>query len=175
METLQFGDRSNGALQHTTGTLLSTLMKSPRLSLEASYARTLLPLARLWRQAADRALSDMGVSASLGWALVQVGRSGDAIRQTDLAAALEISAASLVRLADQMVAAQLVERLRDANDARVSRIRLTDRGRALVETIEARFAALRQEMLGDVTDRDLATALSVAERLGARFMQERVK
>ena len=148
-------------------------MTSPRTVLESAYARTLLPLAKMWRQAADRALRDMNVSASTGWALVQVGRLGDDVRQTDLASELDVTGASLVRSIDQMVAADLVERRRDPADARVSRIRLTDRGRTLVTTIEAKFTTLRHEMLEGVTDDDLATALRVAEQLGARFMADR--
>ncbi len=150
-------------------------MTSARTRLEASYARTLMPLARLWRQAADRALSDMSVSASTGWALVQVGRLGDDVRQTDLANQLEVTQASLVRSIDQMTAAGLVERHRDPDDARVSRIRLTDRGRTLVTTIESKFATLRHAMLDGVSDDDLATALRVAERLGARFLADRAR
>lgn len=150
-------------------------MTSARARLESSYARTLMPLARLWRQAADRALSDMCVSASTGWALVQVGRLGDDVRQTDLASELDVTQASLVRSIDQMTAAGLVERHRDADDARVSRIRLTDRGRTLVTTIETKFATLRHAMLDGVSDDDLATALRVAERLGARFLADRAR
>ncbi|WP_082444263.1 MarR family winged helix-turn-helix transcriptional regulator [Sphingomonas sp. Leaf242] len=150
-------------------------MTSARARLEASYARTLMPLARLWRQAADRALSDMCVSASTGWALVQVGRLGDDVRQTDLASELDVTQASLVRSIDQMTAAGLVERHRDPDDARVSRIRLTDRGRTLVTTIESKFATLRHAMLDGVSDDDLAIALRVAERLGARFQADRAR
>lgn len=148
-------------------------MTSPRALLEFSYARTLMPLARLWRQAADRALIDMCVSASTGWALVQVGRLGDDVRQTDLANQLDVTQASLVRSIDQMTAAGLVERHRDPTDARVSRIRLTERGRTLVTTIETKFATLRHAMLDGVSDDDLTTALRVAERLGARFNADR--
>lgn len=150
-------------------------MTSARAVLESAYARTLLPLAKMWRQAADRALRDMNVSASTGWALVQVGRLGDDVRQTDLAQQLDVTQASLVRSIDQMTAAGLVERRRDPADARVSRIRLTEHGRALVTTIEAKFASLRAAMLDDVSDDDLATALRVAERLGARFTADRAR
>ena len=116
----------------------------------------------LWRQAADRALSDMCVSASTGWALVQVGRLGDDVRQTDLASQLDVTQASLVRSIDQMTAAGLVERRRDPADARVSRIRLTAHGRALVTTIEAKFATLRAaSSLTGVTTFDFVSAQGV--------------
>lgn len=148
-------------------------MMFKRSDAESAYARTLLPLARMWRQAADRALSGMGLSASGGWAIIQVGRLGDDVRQTDLAAELDVSAASLVRVLDQLVAAELVDRQRDPVDARVSRVRLTERGRMLTEKIETAFQALRHETLVEISDEDLATALRVAEQLEATFTRKR--
>jgi MarR family transcriptional regulator for hemolysin len=148
-------------------------MTSERSSLESAYARTLLPLARLWRQGADRALSGMGLSASGGWAIVQVGRLGDDVRQTDLAVELDVTAASLVRVLDQLAAAKLVERRPDPVDGRVSRVRLTEHGHARVAEIEETFEGLRRDLLSDVSDSDLATALRVAEQLEARFTRRR--
>jgi MarR family transcriptional regulator for hemolysin len=127
----------------------------------------------MWRQAADRALSGMGLSAASGWALVQVGRMGDDVRQTDLARELDVTGATLVRLLDQMVTAGLVERRKDPVDARVSRIRPTDRGRDLLSSIESTFVALRADALSGISDDDLATALAVAEHLEARFLRRR--
>jgi len=160
-------------LQKPAAALVSRLMNECRTSLEAAYGRTLLPLARMWRQGADDALSGMALSASSGWALVQVGRMGDDVRQTDLAAELDITAASLVRVVDQMCAAGLVERHKDAIDARVNRVRLTVRGAAIAAKIEETFGALRREMLEGIADDDLAAALRVAQHLAARFERER--
>lgn len=148
-------------------------MTDRRLDLEAAYARTLMPVARLWRQAADRALSGMGVSASSGWALVQVGRLGDDVRQTDLARELDVTAASLVRALDQMVAADLVDRHPDMADGRVSRVRLTAKGREQVTAIERVFTELRAEILAGISDADLATAVAVAGHLQTAFARKR--
>lgn len=146
---------------------------SERYALEAAYARTLLPLSRKWRQFADRAMSDMGVSAAGGWALVQVGRLGDDVRQSDLAAFLDITGPSLVRVVDQLVESGFVERRRDPVDARVSRVGFTDSGRELATRIEVAFGGLRHDILADINDADLATALRVAEHLETYFAQPR--
>ncbi len=150
-------------------------MESKRFGLEAAYARVLLPLARRWRQFADRSMSEMGVSAAGGWALVQVGRLGDDVRQSDLAGELDVTAPSLVRVVDQLAEAGLVERHRDPVDARVSRVRLTIEGRSLATRIETSFSALRREMLSGVSDEDLVTAIRVAAHLDARFTQPQAR
>lgn len=148
-------------------------MTSDRLSVEAAYARTLLPLARMWRAAADRALSGFGLSAAGGWALIEVGRLGGEVRQSDLAAKLDVRAASLVRVVDLLAEAGLVSRRGDPADGRVSRIGLTDRGRAMVERIETTLAGLRMETLADIPDGDLTAALRVARAVEARFASSR--
>lgn len=140
-------------------------MKQTRPALEAAYARTLLPLARNWRQAADRALANLDVSAACGWALIQVDRLGDDVRQTDLARELDITQPSLVRLIDQLAVAAMVERRVDSADGRVSRIRLTERGRTQASVIENALAGVRSELLAGLSDTDLAAALTVARHV----------
>lgn len=148
-------------------------MKTDRRLLESSYARTLLPLARNWRQAADRALANLDVSAACGWALIQVERMGDDVRQTDLARELDISSPSLVRLIDQLSAAGMVDRHVDAADGRVSRIRLTDKGLTQSHIIEEALAGVRSELLASVSDTDLASALAVAAHVEAAIGRPR--
>ncbi|MDB5738749.1 MAG: MarR family transcriptional regulator [Sphingomonas bacterium] len=142
-------------------------MNMSRYDLEAAFAARLLPVARTWRRAADRALSGMGLSSATGWALVHVVREGGDLRQTDLAQMLEITDASLVRLLDQLGTAGLAERRTDEADARVRRIGLTAKGKAMVARIEAIFAGLRADVLAEVSDADLATGLAVIERTSA--------
>ena len=144
-------------------------MTDDRESLEVSYARTVLPLARKWRAAADRALAGNDMSAAVGWVLIQVGRLGDDVRQIDLAGELDISGASLARTIDRLVAAGLVERHADPHDARVNRIRLTEQGSARLATIEAALAATRRALLAGLPDADLARAVDVARYVAAAF------
>jgi MarR family transcriptional regulator, transcriptional regulator for hemolysin len=142
-------------------------MNMSRYDLEAAFAARLLPVARTWRRAADRALSSMGMSSATGWALVHVVREGGDLRQTDLAHMLEITDASLVRLLDQLGAAGLAERRTDEAGARVRRIGLTAKGEKMVVRIEAIFADLRADVLAEVSDADLATGFAVIERTSA--------
>ena len=140
-----------------------------RLNLEADYARTLLPLGRNWRQAADRALATLDVSAACGWALIQVGRLGDNVRQTDLAQELDMTSPSLVRLLDQLATAGMIRRVADTTDRRVSRVNLTAPGHVLLQTIEGVLANLRRDILAGLSDADLASALAVARHVEKTF------
>ncbi len=140
-------------------------MVQERPSAEAAFARHLLPLARRWRQAADAALSELGLSDANGWVLVHVSRTTEGIQQGALADLVDISDASLVRRLHQLEAAGLIAREQDPRNRRANHVRLTEQGRALAGRIEQAFAALRATLLVDVDDAELATANSVLTRL----------
>ncbi len=91
---------------------------------------------------------------------------GDDVRQADLARAVEISDATLVRTLHQLEASGLIARHPDIEDKRVNRIRLTEAGRTMVGPIEAQLADIRQALLAGVSDADISAALRVCEALG---------
>lgn len=146
-----------------------------RIEAEAEFARRILPLARRWRAEADGAVADLGLSDATGWLVLHVGRLGDGVRQIELAAALDIQGASLVRLVDQVEGIGLVERRIDARDRRANRIFLTDAGRAMVGRIETSLRAIRQHLFEGVDNQDLDTANRVLAWLDQRMLAKREK
>lgn len=148
-------------------------MVSDRHSAEASFARHLLPLARRWRQAADSALSELGLSDANGWVLVHVGRTAERIQQSVLADLVDISDASLVRRLHQLEEAGLIARERDEANRRANYVCLTEKGRTLAGHIEEAFARLRATLLADVDDEELVIANSVLVRLDQRIARHR--
>jgi MarR family transcriptional regulator for hemolysin len=148
-------------------------MESPRAQAEASIARNVMPLARWWRAEADRTLSELGLSHASGWVLLHVGRLGDAVRQSDLAAAVDMRGASLVRLIDLLEAEGLITRKVEVRDRRINRIHLTDTGRVLVGRIETALQAVRQAALAGIEDEALEITAGVLDQLAARFAERR--
>jgi MarR family transcriptional regulator, transcriptional regulator for hemolysin len=148
-------------------------MKSDRIAMEAIFGREILPLARRWRAEADRAVADLGLSHASGWALLQVGRLGDAVRQSDLAAELDMQGPSLVRLIDKLEADALIARRLDEADRRVNRIHLTEAGAALVDRIEQALRRIRHEMLDGIDDDALNVATRVLLRISQRIAERR--
>jgi MarR family transcriptional regulator for hemolysin len=144
-----------------------------RASIEAEFARRLLPLARRWRAVADHAVAGLGLSNATGWVLLHVGRLGDAVRQSELADALDMQGGSLVRLIDQLEQASLLERRVDERDRRANRVSLTPEGRRLVGRIEEALGAIRKEMFAGIDGGDLAVATDVLTLLDRRIIAQR--
>lgn len=138
-----------------------------------ALAHHIAPVARGWRQLADAALAQFGVSNSAGWCLIHLDRLGPDLRQSDLAESLDISQPSLVRTLDQLQAAGLVARTPHPDDKRSNSIALTPEGRALVGRIEAALDALRIELLDGVPEGAIEITVNLLHLLGRRIAERR--
>lgn len=127
-------------------------------------------LQRGYRAAADKAVAHVGLSQTLAWPVVMIGRMEQGVRQGVLAEALGIEGPSLVRSLDQLVEAGYVERREDPADRRAKTLHLTPAGEAACEPIEAALSLMRAGLFEGVSDEDLAACLRVfavlEERLG---------
>ncbi|GAY20248.1 transcriptional regulator, MarR family [Sphingobium fuliginis] len=130
-------------------------------------------VARQWRQLADLALAEFGVSNSAGWCLIYLDRLGPDVRQADLAEELGIAQPSLVRTLDQLQAAGLVERVPNPDDRRSNRVAFTPEGQELVGRIEARLENLRRELLDGVPDAAIEIIVNLLNLLERRMAERR--
>lgn len=142
---------------------------SNRRKLEYGVATGMRPVAGAWQRMADVVLGSLNISNSQGWALVQLTRLGDAVRQRDLARAVGIAEASLVRTLHQLERAEYVVRTPDPDDKRSNLLTLTPAGTRIAQGIDARLIALRQDLLDGLSDADLGATLRVLDHVAARI------
>lgn len=145
----------------------------PRSELKRALAHRMPRVSRQWRQLADAALAEFGVSNSAGWCLILLDRLGPDVRQADLAEEVGVTQPSLVRTLDQLQAAGLVERLPNPDDRRSNRIAFTRAGRELVGRIEARLADVRRDLLEGVPDSTLEIVIDLMNLLERRIAEGR--
>lgn len=144
-----------------------------RNAFEFALATGIRPLAGAWQRLADSALASLDISNSQGWALVHLARIGAAARQGDLARAIGITEASLVRTLHQLEHAGYVARQADPVDRRTNRLVLTPAGAKIAGGIDARLIALRAELLDGISDAALATTVDTLELIGQRIAARR--
>ncbi|MEV4935627.1 MULTISPECIES: MarR family winged helix-turn-helix transcriptional regulator [unclassified Sphingobium] len=144
-----------------------------RSELKRALAHKMPQVARQWRQLADLALAEFGVSNSAAWCLIYLDRLGADARQADLAEELGITQPSLVRTLDQLQAAGLVERVPNPDDRRSNRIAFTPEGRELIGRIEARLEDLRRELLEGVPDAAIEIIVNLLNLLERRMAERR--
>jgi MarR family transcriptional regulator, organic hydroperoxide resistance regulator len=128
--------------------------------------------AKLWRGAADEAMSQHGVRVGQNLVLEALWQT-DGLTPGELAERLHVSTPTIVKSAARMAGAGLLTKRRDPADARLVRLYLTGQARAVQGAVETARADLEQRATATLTpaERDhLRSALTkiIAELSDAR-------
>jgi MarR family transcriptional regulator, organic hydroperoxide resistance regulator len=83
----------------------------------------------------------------------------------EVAAALNVTTPTIVKMADRMTAAGLLTRRRDDRDNRLVRLWLTDAGRALQKPIEAERRSMEKRVTADLTEAERKHLLSALAKI----------
>ena len=122
--------------------------------------------ARLHRRLMMQALADRGVHHGQAMCLHLLVANDD-IAQRDLARAMHVTPPTLTRMLHSMEKAGLVRRRPDAADARLTRVELTDAGRAEEKEMRAAAAEYVKATIGTLSEDDRRDLARLLEALGA--------
>ncbi len=131
------------------------------------FTAELLRLARVYRREVNRGIREHGLSDARAVPVLQIARAGGGMRQGVLAEELGMEGPSLVRLLDQICAAGLVERRDDPRDGRAKTLHVTPAGLELAGMLETLLRGLRERLMAEVSDADLAATLRTFAALDA--------
>ena len=129
--------------------------------LQMNLSSSMVVGARNWRKICQSTLVSYGISEACAVPLLMIGRLGDGVHQVKVAQASGMESPSLVRLLDRLCHDGYVCRTEDACDRRAKALSLTERGRELVQAVEAQLVRLRRDVLADIAPADLEAALRV--------------
>lgn len=106
------------------------------------------------------------------WGVMSRLRRQEGLNQAALAEQMDLQPISLARLLDRLQNQSLIERREDPADRRAYRLYLTPEGRSLVDDLDAVRTDIAHEVLGDV---DETSILSALETLSAIREQTRTR
>jgi DNA-binding MarR family transcriptional regulator len=135
----------------TTGYLLARACKAHRGSVGATLAEVELHvgqemvLSHLWRR--------------------------DGLTPSDLAGALGVEPPTVTNMLSRMEKAGLLERCRDPEDARCTRVYLTEKGRNLRDPVERRWEAVQERAFAGITPEDEALLRDLLARVRDNLTQ----
>lgn len=137
-------------------------------SIDERFSMALHSTARIWRQAIDRRLKDLGVGQA-GWmAIAKIAKSSSMLSQIELANQLGVEGPTVVSLVDRLVKADLVSRVPSEIDRRIKHVVLTAAGEALYAEVKTVADAYRKEMFAGIDKARLLAATELLEELQAR-------
>ena len=118
--------------------------------LEDSIGYLIAQVCKLHRNRASALLDEIGLHVGQEMVLCALwDREG--VTQTELAEHLHVQAATVTNALQRLEKGGLVERKQDMDDQRVSRVYLTDSGRALETPIDETWSRLEEETLTGFT------------------------
>src|SRR5215472_14567854 len=103
-------------------------------AIEESITHQFIRVSKAHRQITAQALQTLGLHVGQEQTLFQLWEA-DGLTQSQLAEAASVDVSTISKMMERMESAGLVQRRPDAEDARISRVYLTERGRALREPV----------------------------------------
>lgn len=131
--------------------------QNPLTGLRATFLEELSIASRKLRTLFDARVRTMGLTLARARTLMHLARKGG-MTQTELAELLEVEGPTLVRLLDGLEAQGLIERRPVEGDRRAKQIVLTPEGQELAAKVTRLANDVREEVLADIPEADLATA-----------------
>ncbi|WP_409019047.1 MarR family winged helix-turn-helix transcriptional regulator [Brevundimonas vesicularis] len=122
-------------------------------------------LARRWRRALEIHLAASGLTDATWLPLVHLKETGGGLTQKQLALRVGVDGSSLVRVLDILERESLIERRRDAADARARLIHLTPRGEARESAIRAALIEAETVILSGLPDSAIEAMLAAFEQM----------
>src|ERR1700677_4282670 len=104
--------------------------------LEERFADALHGTARIWRQAIDRRLKNLGMSQASWMTIAVASKARTPLSQSELADRLGVEGATMVAMVDRLAKAGFVARQPCQGDRRINRVVLTEEGNRLFATVK---------------------------------------
>lgn len=143
-----------------------------RAALNFRFTGRINLIARRYRTRLNELLRQIGQSQARWDALFWISVSGESATQSELAECMGVEGPTLVRMLHKLEDEGLVERRSAKGDRRAKTIRLSPAAEEVLAKIAGLSAPLREELLSDISDEDLAVCLSVFERVMSRLERE---
>lgn len=140
-------------------------MNAPRVPTDEALGHLLAQTCKRLRDRMHARMEEIGLHRGQGFILFRLGEQ-DGIAQTELAHQAMVRPATLTPALQRMERADLIERRPDPSDQRVSRVYLTDRGRAV---------RLRAKGIWQDLERELRAAFDAEEQARLRDALLRIR
>ena len=117
---------------------------------EASIIRQFIRVSKAHRQLTEHALQQLGLHVGQEQTLFQLWEA-DGLTQSQLAQAACVDMSTMSKMMERMESAGWLQRRQDPEDARISRVYLTEQGRALREPVAHLWSTLEARLVQGLT------------------------
>lgn len=121
---------------------------------------------RLRRTVFDQRLKPLGITRSQWWVLSNLDRdTGEGFSQIELARLLDVGKVTLGGLIGRLEKNDLVTRISDRDDRRAKRVRLSRKGRALLQRLELVALEVNQKIMENISEDEEAQLIAILAKM----------
>jgi len=140
----------------------------PDVNFEDTVTYRLARVTTAYRNALERHLSVAGLHGGQVFVLFELWKH-DGLRQVDIADRLNLSAPTITKILKGLGEINLITRSRERDDARSTRIFLTDKGRNIRSEVAEQWLELESEYLKGLTDTERLILPDLLGKLQAAY------
>jgi MarR family transcriptional regulator for hemolysin len=135
------------------------------------FGLLLFSTARAWRTKLDQRLRPLGLSQGKWRTLINLSHGGDKLTQKELADRMGIEEPTLAGLLSRLEADGWIKREESPNDRRCKIVHLQRRSKAVLDEIFSAAHELRDELLHELPQADLAACIRVLNHIREKAEQ----
>ena len=134
------------------------------MKIQETVSFALSRVSTAYRSALERHMDGVGLHGGQVFVLMELWKQ-DGQRQVDLAARIGVSTPTINKIILGLVNGGIVQRIRLENDARSTRIFLTDVGTALKEPVEAQWHELEENTVSGLTEAERLILFELLQKM----------
>ena len=138
------------------------------IKFEETVSYLLARVTTAFRNSLERQMGQIGLHGGQIFVLLELWKQ-DGLRQIDIAGRLNLSAPTINKMLKGLIEINLVTRSRLDNDARSTRIFLTERGREMREQIEGQWLELEENCLTGLTETERLVLFELLGKLRSTY------
>ena len=138
------------------------------IKFEDTVSYLLAKVTTAFRNSLERHMGEIGLHGGQIFVLLELWKQ-DGLRQIDIANRLSLSAPTVNKMLKGLIEINLVTRARLDDDARSTRIFLTDRGAEMREDVEAQWLELEENSLSGLTETERLVLFELLGKLRTTY------
>ncbi|MEO6655668.1 MAG: MarR family transcriptional regulator [Pyrinomonadaceae bacterium] len=138
------------------------------IKFEDTVSYLLAKVTTAFRNSLERNMGEIGLHGGQIFVLLELWKQ-DGLRQIDIANRLSLSAPTVNKMLKGLLEINLVTRARLDDDARSTRIFLTDRGADMRENVEAQWLELEENSLSGLTETERLVLFELLGKLRTTY------
>jgi DNA-binding MarR family transcriptional regulator len=138
------------------------------IKFEDTVSYLLAKVSTAFRNSLERHMMGIGLHGGQVFVLLELWKR-DGLRQIDLAGNLDVAAPTVNKIIKGLIELGLVQRSRIDDDARSTRIFLTDRGNSIRGEIEAQWLELEEDCLSSLTETERLVVFDLLGKLRNKY------